>query len=294
MQFDRHERSEGASWALGEFSFYETQMNSMYWSGEAASAHATYLVRNAASHVPVTATLKATGPNAHRLPQQNKPWLTAMSDLQNWNRACFVLAATGALERFTQRIVHTALLSDPAVVYGKSRAIDGTNWLKIGITVDHNKQLEFVTKGEWTQRYSAIKKLFGDIPLLKHHLAALDEIREFRNSVGHAFGRDLDEEVMSNTRAVPKMLKIKQHQLIAWFQILSESAKALDEVLVARHVGDFEPILHFHAWLGNNKKKDISGNPTLIRAYRKALGEIEGRSKGVDYVNGLIAAYEAA
>lgn len=294
MKFDRNKRFEGASWALWEFNVYETQMNNMYWAGESAMGYSTYAVRQASDHIDVKDVLKATGPNAKRFPQQAKPWLASMSDLQNWGRGSFVLAATGAFERYTQRIVLTALLSDPAVVYGKSGAIDGANWLKIGIQVDHGKLLEGITKGEWSQKYAAIRKLFGDIPLLKHYIADLDQIRDFRNAVGHSFGRDLDGAVVSHTRAAPKMEKIKQQELIDCFKVLSESAKAIDEALLAKHIGDFEPILHFHEWLKGSGQVKARRDPTLVREYSKALGRVEGHSKGVEYAGGLIAAYDAA
>ena len=293
MKFERFTRSEGSSWALWEFNEHETQINNIYWASVASLSYSTYTVRNAPKHEDVPTILKATGPNATRFPANPKIWLTTTATLQDWTRGSFVMAATGALERYVQRAVLTALLSDPALIYGKSRAIDGIAWLKLGINVDHAFVLDTVTIGKWPQRYSAFKKIFGEVPLVKHHLAILEEIREFRNDVGHAFGRDLSHKLISDTRSPQKMQKLKQQRLIEWLGVMSEVAKALDEVLVANHIGDFEPMHYFYTWQQKHRCTSTR-SPQVEKEFRKALGKEEGHSKGRSYVQELIAAYDAA
>lgn len=291
--FDRFNRVEASTWALWEYNDYQTQMNNMYWSGEAAHGYSTYLVRNSLPHIPVKDTLKSTGPNADRFPKNGKQWLTVMKDLQNWTRASFVLASTGSFERYLERVVRTALLSDPALVYGKSRAIEGTLWLKLGIDFPCDEFVTSVTKGEWKQRYAALKRLFGEIPVVEYYVNTLDEAREFRNSVGHSFGRNVGVSVLTGTRDAQKMLKIKQEKLVKWFAAFSEVAKAIDEKILVSHIGDFEPVLHFHGWLVKEKKNRLKRDEQFAKEYRKVLGGVEKHSKGKDYCMQLISFYDS-
>ena len=294
MAFNRHVRAEESSWAYWQFNEYETQVNDLYWSGYASLSFASHTVRNLKPPLTARGALKATGSDAKRIRTEPAEFIKHHEEFQNWSCASFVMAATGALESYFQRIVLTALLSDPAVIYGKSKAIDGLVWLKIGIKADHSKTLESVTKGEWTQRYASIKRLFGEIPDLQTHVSELDKIREFRNGVGHAFGRTLVDEPDLTTRQTEKMQSIRQAKFKSWLEVISKSAKALDLVLVKNHIGDFEPLMHFHAYLAQLNSGSVPHDRDFINRYRKSLGKAEVHSKGYDYCRGLVEAYDLA
>lgn len=294
MKYNRYLRSEGTSWAFWQFNEYETQINSAYWSGVSALSRASYKVRNAPVPVDARAIMHADGPDAIRVPKDGKIFISNLGFYLNWTRASFIMAATGAFETYLWRAVLTALMSDPAAAHGKSKAIDGAVWLKLGLMPDYTKTKENVTKGDWNQRYSRLCNLFGDIPDLQSRVGELDKIRTFRNNVGHAFGRDLSMEPNLTVRTMEQMQTIKETKFKEWLGVISKSAKALDNVLVENHIGDFEPMLHFHSYyhaLGV-PKPEINGS--FISKYKKVLAETEGHSKGKEYAKSLIAAYLSA
>lgn len=293
MKFDRHVRTEGKSWAYWQFNEYETQINHMYWSGVAAMSHSMHKVRHASLPVDARAVLCASGPNSIRFPSDQRKFLSHSEEFLKWNRSSFIVAATGSLETYFQRVILTALLSDPGLIYGKSRIIDGISWLKLGVVADHTKTLESATSGTWHQRYASIKKLFGDIPIISGHIAELDKIRIFRNNVGHAFGRALTTNPNLTTRQAERMRSINEKQFQNWLGVISETAAALDEILVANHIGDFEPVLHLHAYV-KSLKLPPTFNKEFSRTYKVLLAQAEGHSKGLAYCEGLVSAYQKA
>lgn len=291
MKYDRYSRKEGTSWAFWQFNDYETQINGAYWTGVAAISHASYEVRHATPPTNARALMHATGRDALRFPSDKKAFISNLTDFLKWNRASFIVAATGALETYSWRIVLTALMSDPAAAHGKSRVIDGASWLKIGLHPNYSDIKKLVTKGTWQQRYSALQDLFGDIPKLELHLQELDRIRKFRNNVGHAFGRDLDAEPILTTRIMDRMRSINEQQFKDWLSVISQAAKAIDETLIANHIGDFEPMLHFHHYYQSFGETKPPIDIRFIDDYKLQLAHAEGHSKGRDYARTLIDAY---
>lgn len=291
MKYDRFVRAEGTSWAFWQFNEYETQINSAYWSGVAGISRASYEVRNAASPVNARTVMHASGPDALRFPADGHAFVSNLEDFLKWNRASFIMAATGALETYSWRAVLTALMSDPAAAHGKSKAIDGAAWLKLGIRPDHSEVKKRITKDTWHQRYVALRGLFGEIPDLQANVSELDQIRIFRNNVGHAFGRDLSAEPNLTTRAMERMRTIDDQKFKDWLGIISRSAKVLDTVLVSNHIGDFEPMLHFHSYYDALGAIKPSITKEFISGYKLALANVEGHSKGNEYAQTLIRAY---
>lgn len=294
MKFERYKRSEGTSWAYWQFNDYETQINNIYWTGVAAVSRASYEVRNAVAPADARVVMCATGPDALRFPSDPTDFVSQSIDFLKWNRSSFIMAATGAFETYSWRAVLTALLSDPALPYGKSRAIDGATWLKLGLRPEYTEIKKRITKDTWAQRYAALRDLFGPIPKLQSNLIELDKIRLFRNNVGHAFGRDITAEPNLLTRNMERMRHIDDQKFKDWLSVISRSAKALDETLIQNHIGDFEPMLHFHSYyesLGPAKPKI---DKAFITTYNLMLAKAEKHSKGLEYCRGLVEAYVKA
>ena len=291
MKYNRYIRSEGTSWAFWQFNEYETQINSAYWSGVSAISRASYEVRNAAPPVDARSVMHAQGPDALRVPVDGRAFIANLEDFLKWNRASFIMAATGALETYLWRVVLTALMSDPAAAHGKSKAIDGASWLKLGIRPDHTEIKKRITKDTWHQRYAAIRDIFGEIPDLQSRVQELDQIRIFRNNVGHAFGRDLSAEPNFSSRAMERMRSIDDKKFKEWLGVISKTAKVIDTVLVTNHIGDFEPMLHFHAYYESFGATKPPINREFISTYKVALAKAEGHSKGNEYSQTLIRAY---
>lgn len=293
MVFGRWVKSDGSTWAFRQFNEYETQMNNMYWSGEAALHFSMFNLRNSPMGATPQAVLKSTGINATRFPKKMSEYNRQLNDMRKWTRASFVMAAAGAFESYINRVALTALKSDPALIYGKARAIDGVNWLKIGIDVDHSKLLSSFAKGPWDQRYSEIKKVFGEINNLRDNLSELDKIRVYRNGVGHAFGRTLVDVPNLLTRDVEDISSISERRLQKWMGVMSRVAKSVDEVLRDNHIGRFEEINHFHHFLASSKQSK-SRDKGFVKSYKKSVGNDIGHAYSVEYYQELIKYYDRA
>ncbi|HXC52489.1 MAG TPA: hypothetical protein VN634_16530 [Candidatus Limnocylindrales bacterium] len=291
MKYDRFNRFEGTSWAFWQFNEYETQINSAYWSGVAAVSRASYEIRRSAPPVNARVVMHATGTDAQRISAEGPAFVANLGEFLKWNRASFILAATGAFETYIWRVVLTALMSDPAALHGKSRAIDGATWLKLGLRPDYSDIKKRVTKDTWFQRYAAVRNIFGEIPALSSRVPELDQIRIFRNNAGHAFGRDLTVEPNLTARTTERMRTIDDTKFKEWLGVISKSAKAIDSVLVKNHIGDFEPMIHFHNYYESLGTVKPGISSAFASQYKLALAKTEGHSKGNEYALTLIRAY---
>jgi hypothetical protein len=296
MKFERYKKYDKASWALRVFRSHETEINSLYWSYVPTYHHSSFIVRNAVAMTPTDTPaniLKAAGPDAKRVPQKSADWLRSMKTFQIWTRASLIVGATGALETYMQRAVLTALRSDPAAQHGKSKAIDGISWLKLDIKPAYNEELKAIEKGTWTQRHSAVRGLFGAVPGILPLIDDLDEIRLFRNSVGHSFGRSLVDEPDLLTVMPSSMNGITEPIFKKWLSTLSKAANALDNHL-AQHIGEFEILNHFHDWVKVNKIDVEKLKTTDHRIYLQSLGAITSGVPGNDFTEQMIEHYKNA
>ncbi|QJP07670.1 hypothetical protein [Pseudomonas multiresinivorans] len=288
-KFDRWIKPEQTSWALWQFNDYESQLNNMYWSSVALESFALYHVRRQASG-DVRPTLKATGPDANRFDSEKESFLKHTRDMGNWKRASFIMAATGAMESHFQRVVLTALKSDPALLYGRTKAIDGVEWLKVGIDVDYSEILVSITKGAWESRYSKIKGLFGEIPDIRDNIAELDKVRIFRNGVGHAFGRDLDDEPDLLSRNIEEINGLSEERFKKWLGKLSGITRTFDKHLVANHIGDFESLLYLHNYLLTESVSGLGGRP-FAKKFKTRITQDIGSNRSIDYYEEMIKYY---
>ena len=292
MKFDRWTKPEGTTWAYWQFNEYETHLNDMYRTGEALSNFSMYHIRRSEGGSNPAEVLCATGPNAHRFPRDKDSFSRSSKDLHTWIRASFVMAATGALENYISRAVQTALISDPAAYYGKPKAIDGLNWLKLGIKADHSEYLKSVTSNIWDSRYSNLKKVFGEIQDVHKEISELDKIRIYRNGVGHAFGRNISTDINFLTRNVDGLNGISEQRFISWLSLISSTAKSIDKHLTRNHIGEFELLMHFH-----NHIKTYKDTPprkkAFINNYKATLTRDIGHSRGANYLQEMMNYYDS-
>ncbi|QXI18863.1 hypothetical protein [Pseudomonas hamedanensis] len=291
LTFDRWVKPEQTSWALWQFSEYEAQLNNMYWSSVALEQFAMHHVRKSPEE-SIKSVLKASGPNAARFDAGRSVFLKNVKDMGNWKRASFIMAATGAMENYFQRAVLVALKSDPALLHGKSKAIDGVQWLKIGIDVDHSEILTAVTKGSWGTRYSKLKSLFGELPDIRDNVDDLDKIRVFRNGVGHAFGRELDAKPRLLRRGTDEITPLTEEKFKKWLGQISGITREFDRHVVQHHIGDFESLLYLHEYIIKADRSKFSLR-RFSKAFKSNIGQEQGHSKSIQYYEDMITYYDS-
>lgn len=250
-----------------------------------------YHVRNSPSE-GIRSILKASGPDSTRFDENRSLFLKHVKDMGHWKRASFIMAATGAMESYFQRAVLVALKSDPALLHGKTKAIDGVQWLKIGIAPDYSEVLIDVTKGTWASRYSRLKSLFGELPDIRDNVNNLDKIRVFRNGVGHAFGRELDVKPRLLRRGTDDITPLSEETFKKWLGQISGITREFDRHVVQHHIGEFESLMYLHEYIGriDRSKLTLRG---FSKKFKSELGKELGHSKGIQYYEDMISYYDS-
>lgn len=149
-----------------------------------------------------------------------------------------------------------AMESRPDVIIRRPQKIDGLPLLKhekhyrFREATDSNymfiNQLLSLTKGEWSKRSEAFRTIFGYIPKeLSDGIDKLDEIRKKRNSVGHAFARDLNnvgkiELVLNDTFQGLSDAKLQDN-----LGLINDVATAIDKFLIENYIGAYEFIAFY-------------------------------------------------
>lgn len=287
MLFDRWKARLSYSWPYHVFRDHHTELNSMYWAFAPMYGYAEDIVKKSNHGTSPSTLFNAVGPDARRLSSTLEEWQNSCGLTASWLRASCVIAACGYLEVYIKNIVKLAIMSDPAVIFGKKKAIDGVQWLKLGIKDDRSSYIEKMIKGAWPARVCGYKNVFGVVPsVLQDKVSELDKIRVFRNSVGHSFGRDLDGHDVLDFHS-GNMKRISENRLKNWLDLINQAAISIDNHLLSEHIGDFESILFYHRY---SSKKINKGN--IVRDYRRELSRITNNSFSSQYCKDLLKFYD--
>jgi hypothetical protein len=74
----------------------------------------------------------------------------------------------------------------------------------------------------------------------------LEKLRKLRNSVAHAFARDIDEAQNPEIIGLRKMLRLSEDCLVKNLTLLDSSAEAIDQYLLGSHIGEYELVYLYH------------------------------------------------
>src|ERR1700733_12322588 len=251
--FDRWSPALGKTWAFRLFERHHTEINNLYWSHAAALCKAFSSCRGKSPSDPCGSVFHLKPADVRRLPGTLKDWADKYDSFDNWSRLSSLVAATGYLEVYIKTAVRLSLESDPGVMVGCSRKIDGAQPLKKRPHYMFKDEAAACVKGDWQGRISAYKRLFGSCPLtIESNIADLEFVRRTRNGVAHAFGRGIDD-YDSLAQAKPRGLTIlKEKRFTKILGLIEDIAKAVENHLAKAHIGDYESVYFFHHWLNSN------------------------------------------
>lgn len=195
-KFDRWQHALEHSGPFLVYKQYYEELNRYYWAS--FSAHKlTY------KGMPKLGIDWNSNPETtFQLPVHNhsfntiRSWSKAYDALQVWTRLNVVISLASILETYIDTVCGLAIESNPGVLINSSRSLDGVKLLKTN-RLDNEiikNAIQGISKGIWVKRKKAFHLLFGDHPIeLDLYEADLEKLRIKRNSVGHAFGRDIDK-----------------------------------------------------------------------------------------------------
>lgn len=293
--FDRWKHALNHSGPYRVYKQYYLELNQYYWA--AYSGHKiTYTEMANKGYTWETSPDDILG-----LPKHNhtfptlRDWATAYNQLQVWTRLNVVVSLTSIFETFIDSVCGLAIESNPGVLINASRSLDGVSLLKTR-RLDRwviDEAIERIAKGTWAQRRSAFDSLFGGHPAeLDVYEADLEELRQKRNSVGHAFGRDINKaRQFEEIRPLP-LEGIKQENLIHFFDVTLKVASAIDEYLLDNHIGEYQSLFSFHVFYTHHKNNAWNDKKTA-HAFRDYL-QLDKKRYGRQFFIDLVKYYKDA
>lgn len=221
--------------------------------------------------------------------QTIKEWSDHYNEFDNWVHLSTLLSLASNLETFLASVTSLALRSDPGVIIGSSRAIDGMALVKAGrsnrLRLQEKSLTEDVTVGDWSSRIDAFESVFGDNPVLRAAHSDLEQMRIIRNEIGHAFGRDIDK---SRELGEPKKLpirKLSHARLRGFFSTSNNVARSIDLQLLANHIGEYE-MLEFYRKFHEGVSDQTAPNRAI--ALKKEVGRSGSVPRGKLFCRGLV------
>ena len=196
------------------------------------------------------------------------------------------------------KAIQTALESDPGIVYGLPRSIDGIKAIKAGKSFDFTYQITLCTKSEWPSRIKSFKSIFGKVPeVIEQNISTLERIRKLRNDVAHSFGRDIEDSHIIHDLNILEMSPLTQRTLLKYWDLIDSCVRGLDEQLYKENIGEYQLLCFYNA-----NEDDVIKNansPTLgnkARAFRKIYGHKDKNGPatlGQEFAKGLISYYDS-
>lgn len=262
----------------------------MYWSFVPTWSHAHYLARHAGVAKPGD-VFHASGPDTRRLAASMPDFISHFKGLANWVRLSILLSALSYFEVYVRRIVRLSLWSDPAVQFGKSKAIDGVSWIKRELKNDLDTLIVSCVKGTWQSRIASLEKIFSSAPrITEEKLALLDELRILRNKVGHMYGRNETDDPHIFKNNTP-MIKLSEEELKNQLQLIFDVAIDTDRFFLERHIGSFELLLYFHKWRAARTKYNAH---TEAREFKREVNRQKtSRNLSLKYFEEMVLHYES-
>lgn len=294
-KFERWKHAWAHTGPFRVYKQYYLELNQYYWA--AYSGHKITYTEMAKKGY----TWESSPDEILGLPQYNhtfptlRDWATAYDQLQVWIRLNAVISLTSIFETYLDSVCGLAIESNPGILINASKSLDGVSLLKTK-RLDReliNKAIEEISKGTWPQRRSAFDSLFGGHPVeWDTYEADLEELRQKRNSVGHAFGRDINKARQFEEITPLPLEGIRQEKLIHYFDITLKVASAIDQYLLDNHIGEYQALFSFHVFYTHHQDEDWD-DEEMSKSFRKFL-LMDKRRYGKQFFIDLVKYYKIA
>ncbi|MEP2772367.1 MAG: hypothetical protein ABJH05_09470 [Fulvivirga sp.] len=283
-----------STWPFQVFHKYNDELNEMLWANRAAikQTYSNFKTNNAKWTDLASDHLIFDVPKGEEVFKNLKEWSESYNKFNNWTNLNALLALSSNFETYIATVVSLAIESDQGVLYGVTKSIDGVQLLKKGSTknIFHEDVIESFTKGDWNSRKSAFSKTFGTVPTgLESEIGELEKIRNLRNKIGHAFGRDIEESRNHEVKSILNMDKLTDSQLKKKQYVIMRTVALIDHYLLENHIGEFQAIAFYHR-IYPGLRQDIHQSDRAI-ILKKQLGKF-GDISGKEFCKGLVKYYE--
>ncbi len=288
---------EKSTWTFQVFRQYETELERIYYAHRAASRTIYKSLKTAGAtwdddaHKHMAITTKS----GNSMFPSIREWSNTYSHFENWTHLNIIVSMTSNLETYLAAVISLAINSDPGLLLGGSKLIDGARLLRhprkdLSVAIDG--AITKITKGDWPSRMSSFHKLFTTVPsFVAAHIGQLDTARLIRNRMSHAFGRDIEASRNHTTKNIIPMEKISKARLLKLKEIIRRSAKEFDRLLLANHIGEYQAVAFFDR-LYPTLNLAVHPSQRAI-ALKKELGRSVAPTRGKKFCKGLVDYYES-
>ena len=223
-------------------------------------------------------------------------WKTDFSEYVNYSRLNIIMLLSSCFETYLRTVVSLSFESKPGVIINCRDAVDGASLLKRDIMYGNmndksyrfGEVIEEVCCGEWTNRFCAFQKYFGNLPPKLLYLSKdLDELRVTRNNLGHYFGRRKVEYSAPIEFEPIETTRISHERILKYFKLIYSAAKMIDDYLYKNIIGSYDIIKKYFFSLSNGEILTDPYNPDADQL-RKLLGSHDLTSVGRKYYNELV------
>ena len=270
VSFERWSHIQVHSWPFNVYKQYNEELSTHLWTEEIISIQFEKEIKkiNGNDIIRNHYTIPSHVWNMKSIDEIKE----ANKERRNWNRLNVLMAASSNFETFLESIISLAIESNPGVLLGCPKSIDGAKLLKKAHLKKevYANNLRDCVEGEWIKRINSFKKLFGGCPsILSSSEGELDNIRKLRNKVGHAFGRDIDSaRDFTRVDKLPSD-RLSMERLKKWMKLYYDVATSIDLYLLDNHVGEYQAILAFHK---NSPKWTSLTEPEKVKVFKKMYG----------------------
>ena len=201
-----------------------------------------------------------------------KQWVNNSKEFANWMRLSLLMSMCSNVEIYMASIIRESIESDPGIIMGASHQIDGIKLLKSGNKVDENVIADHIkkcTKDTWSSRLCHIEKLFGAMPIIANNIKQLEDIRNLRNDVGHAFGRNIEKSQQYYRIEIEPIERISVKRYNKYITLLYDIVQEFDKIVTGNHIGCFEIILQYHKMYESIKDLDKGYQVNELKATLK-------------------------
>ncbi|WP_200979243.1 hypothetical protein [Echinicola sp. 20G] len=292
--FDRWNTVMKSTWTYQVFHKYNDELNEMLWANKAAMKQ-TYsnFKTNGANWTDLASDhLIFDVPKGQEAFKDLKNWSDTYNSFSNWTNLNALLALSSNFETYLATVITLAIESDPGILFDSPNSIDGIVLLKNGAQKNmfHDSVIESITKGDWNARTSAYKKTFGMVPSgLESRVGDLDKIRNLRNKIGHAFGRDIEESRNHEVKETLAMESLSDEQFKKKQYTIMNAVRAIDQHLLDKHIGEYQTIAFYHR-IYDGLRNDIHQSERAV-ILKKQLGQF-GDLSGKEFCKELVSYYE--
>ena len=221
-------------------------------------------------------------------------WRNDYSLYMQYTRLNVVMFLSSCFETYLRTVTSLAFESKPGVIIGCKDSVDGASLLKHRLSYGDMRSEDYRFKrnideiciGEWTSRFKAFEKYFGNLPvdiLDKENL--LDEFRLIRNNIGHYIGRKKQDYESPIYFKPFEICSVSHEKLIGYFRLLYSVAKAIDDYMRDNYIGAYDVIKCYFIAIS---KGDIDSTVSPSYQLRKMLGHNSKFSLGKEYFSQLI------